>query len=102
MALLQRQIDKALDNFWTIAEQALDGARAKYIIPYCNRKQWQFSAGMGSWCFYDSKGRYIDRDDAARVLPKRVYAALTAIVINLEAGCHMRSYTPDNYQSNNH
>ncbi len=88
---------KALDNlasgYWSKVDDIAAAARAKYVIPFCDRKGWKFTAGMG---FRNTEGVYIGW---AVVLPARLYTALTAEVLSgQELGSLMADYTPTSYK----
>lgn len=105
-------MEKAIDRIALQAEKELAKliaeARAKYVVPFCDKHGCRFSAGMGSWSFHGGDlphGGYWDEGylsgSAAERIPKRLYAVLSAeypLNRNNDCGSLMESYTPANYR----
>lgn len=96
---LQRELDKIAAVAERAEAVAIEAARAKYVVPFCDRTGYRLSAGMGSWSFHRDTGpewlRQLGHDDKVSI-PARVYAVMTAAVINRynDAGSLMEDYTP--------
>jgi hypothetical protein len=92
---LQRQLAAILAAAERAEEKVIAEARAKYVVPFCDRTGYSLSAGMGSWSFHKGD-RTISSFDAEDQLPARVYAVMTAATINRsqDAGSLMACYTP--------
>jgi hypothetical protein len=59
-------------------DRIADRARAEVIEPFCRKHGYTFSAGMGTWCFWQG-GRQIDAYDLERMRgTKRVLTVLQA------------------------
>lgn len=101
-------MELAIDRIAIAAEKALDKviaeARAKYVIPFCDKHGCKFSAGMGSWSFHGGKigygDGYLGRQDETQ-LPKRLYTVLTMeYPLNRmnDCGSLMQDYKPLNFK----
>jgi hypothetical protein len=99
-----KQLDTALkkgaDTFDTLIDQLAAQVRAEHVIPFCDRKGWEFSAGMGSWSFHDKRGRvYSDWDNSVGI-PKRLRDMLRqdTFLHNNSLGSLMESYRPKGFK----
>jgi len=100
---LQKELDKLNAQYDKAATKLLSEARAKYVIPFCDKHSLKFVAGMGTWCFWKNgdlwKGEQIWGDDKED-MPKRLLAVLDAEMHNCpnSAGSLMEDYTSPTYQ----
>lgn len=79
---------------------AIEYARKKYVIPFCEKHGCKFIAGMGSWSFHGGSigqmGGWCDDR-----LPKRLLAVLRnehPLNHNNDCGSLMADYVPTNYK----
>lgn len=95
---LQRELDKIRRHAEILEYRAIRAARLQYVVPLCERRNWHFSAGMGSWCFWSERGDHFGYDDDR--IPKRVQAVLKAEVLNSsqDAGSLMQDYMPKGFK----
>jgi hypothetical protein len=92
-----RELQRISDAADAAEALVIAAIRSKYVIPFCNRKGWRFTAGMGSWSFDDGKGNYrFERDE----IPARIYAMLweNSVTSRNGIGALMADYTPANYK----
>jgi hypothetical protein len=95
---LQRELDRTAAAAERAEQVAVDAARVKYVIPFCDRTGYRLSAGMGSWSFHRDTGpqwsHMLNYHDEKHI-PARVYAVMTAETSNgQDAGSMMQDYTP--------
>lgn len=93
---LQKQTDRALDAL-------CDAIRAEYVVPYCDRHGYRFTAGMGSWSFTRSNGPEYRQHIGSwndELLPKalRTVLQLDHFTSNNDLGSMMQDYTPPNWK----
>lgn len=91
----QKALDKCAAAYDREITKLINDAHAKHVVPYCDKKGYAFTAGMGGFSFDDGKGRYLDRDE----LPKRLRAVVSAELLYQanDAGSLMPDYRPENY-----
>lgn len=96
---LERALARAEREHSRAEAAAIEAARQKYIIPFCERRGWSFVAGMGTYGFRTADDEHAAGsaiwDSDIDSLPKRVRAALsTETLTGQDAGSLMRDYTP--------
>lgn len=101
---LQKAFDKAASECDDACTVALMGARAKYLIPFCDKKSLRFTAGMGLFLFTNEKGETFGENVFStdhRGIPKRLLAVLLAewpMNPGQTAGSMMLDYTPSTFK----
>jgi hypothetical protein len=55
----EKALDKLFRGYCDQVEALAMQVREQYVIPFCDKHGLRFVAGMGSWCFWDSKGTYL-------------------------------------------
>jgi hypothetical protein len=75
-------------------------ARTKYVIPYCDKHNLMFGAGMGSWCFHDEEGQQYGAENGwQEPIPKRLLAILeTELLYRNDLGSLIEDYTPHGFK----
>jgi hypothetical protein len=58
-----RRIDMEQRRYAAALSQIADDWREQVLIPFCRRKGWRFTAGMGTWCFWDRDNAHRFGDD---------------------------------------
>ena len=92
----QKTLDKAANKYDSEVTRLTHAAWLYYVIPFCDKKGWRFTAGMGGFSFNDKDGRYVEHDR----LPKRLLAVLEGELLGRNnAGALMDDYTPTNYKT---
>jgi hypothetical protein len=60
---MQSQLDILYDRYEDILCRYINVVRNEHVIPFCIKHKLEFSAGMGTWCFFDGDKNLIDLDD---------------------------------------
>ena len=58
---LHRNLEYKYQVYTDIVEEVAVHQFLTVIKPYCIRKGYKFSAGMGAWCIYDRDGNQINK-----------------------------------------
>lgn len=102
---LEKAFERAATECDNACTLALLQAHAKYLVPFCNKKNLRFTAGMGCFIFTDEKGEEFGENiwstDHSGI-PKRLLGVLLAewpLNRGQTAGSMMPSYTPPNFKA---
>lgn len=71
-----RKVDKARIQFFESIYDIADKVRSELVIPFCEKKNYKFRAGMGTWSFWDSGGQMVDDNS----LPEKLEEVLNLVV----------------------
>jgi hypothetical protein len=71
--------------------------RTDVLVPFCERKGWRFSAGMGSWSVIRPTGDYIDNESLPKVLRYMLCAPSLANPVQ-QLGSMIEGYTPTTWK----
>lgn len=55
----ERRLEALFETYEAGVQAIADEVRAKYLIPFCDKHDLRFVAGMGSWVFIDRAGTYL-------------------------------------------
>jgi hypothetical protein len=93
---VRKQAERALDE---LCEQL----RAEFVVPYCDRRGYRFTAGLGSWSFDRPNGPPERRQIGGwndELLPKTLREVLRMdyFTDNNDLGSMMEDYTPPNWK----
>jgi hypothetical protein len=102
-----KQVERIMEEANARQDAVIAEVRRTLLIPFCDRKGWRFTAGMGSWSFdfskpvnfADSLGGW-DQEECKRLIPKQLLEFLQtdATTCNNDLGSLMEDYTPSNYK----
>lgn len=81
----------------------LDYAREKYIIPFCEKHQCKFLAGMGTWMFMGGDIKHIWEYEDSKLTKELSKILSMDYPLNRgnSLGSMMLNYTPKNYKESN-
>lgn len=96
----EKQIDVIANRAALEIDRVIEDIRAKYVIPYCDKHNLHFVAGMGTWSFTKPMGYSVGGWNADE-LPKRLRDALTIeypLNKGQDIGSLMMDYKPANFR----
>jgi ribosomal protein L37AE/L43A len=102
MKKLNKQVERIEDRLRDEIDKLAEQYRQSHVIPFCNRRNLKFIAGMGGWAFFDTKGEvfggFFYPDSTG--LPKTLVAVLdTDVYMGQQClGSLMQNYTPPLYK----
>lgn len=79
------------DAYWSGVHKVVEDIRQNMVIPFCDKNNYYFIAGMGGWGFHKANGEIVEK------IPKRLEHALSITTMNPhnDLGSLMQDYTKD-------